>query len=238
MFMRRFFQFLAIATLVLLSGCGGKYSKVNSATTYGNSATFQSAVTYDRGEALPIASAPMPIERIITHRANIRVEVDTLDKAKSSLEELVEQSGGHVVNARLYEDGYHASIRVPSKLLSSTMEAIANLGDKISQSISQDDVTNQFVDNEARLKNLRLFRDKMTKLLNQTTNIEEIVKIERELRRVQTEIDSLEGQLKYLKDAVALSPIDVTFEEKTVYGPLGYIANGVWWVTKKLFIIK
>ena len=161
-----------------------------------------------------------------------------MDGAKSSLEELVKQSGGHIVNARLYEDGYHASIKVPSKSLIVIMDSIAGLGDKISQSIRQDDVTNQFVDNEARLKNLRLFSDKMTKLLNQTTNIEEIVKIEQELRRVQTEIDSLEGRLKYLKDAVALSPIDVTFEEKTVYGPLGYIAHGVWWVTKKLFVIK
>jgi seryl-tRNA synthetase len=88
-------------------------------------------------------------------------------------------------------------------------------------------MTNQFIDNEARLKNLLLFRDKMKALLDRTSNIEEIVKIEKELRRVQIEIDSIQGQQKYLKDALALTPIRVNFKEKRVYGPLGYIANGI-----------
>jgi hypothetical protein len=78
----------------------------------------------------------------------------------------------------------------------------------------------------------------MKKLLNRTSNIDEIVRIEREIRRVQIEIDSLKGRQKYLEDVVALSPISVDFKEKTVYGPIGYIANGLWWVTKKLFVIK
>jgi len=226
-------QFSIIVTAILFTGCGAKYSKVSSNQV---PSPYSSAVTYQ--ESSPIAHAPIAIKRIITKRANISVEVEAIDKAQKALVALVKENGGYITNSNHYEDGYNASVKIPSSKLVETLDAIAGLGDKISQSISQNDVTRQFVDNEARLKNLILFRDKMQKLLTHTTNIQEIVKIEREIRRVQIEIDSLKGRQKYLQDAVALSPIRVNFKEKTVYGPIGYIANGVWWVTKKLFIIK
>jgi len=220
---------LAILTMLFFVGCGAKSSSAN----------YPEPVVYSATPSMiPVENAPVPVRRIITKRANIIVEVDRLDDAKKGLETIIEKSGGHIVHDSLYEDRYNASLKVPSIKLQAILDKISNLGDKISQSISQNDVTNQFVDSEARLKNLILFRDKMKNLLNQTTDIEEILKIERELRRVQTEIDSIKGRLKYLKDAVALSPIEVTFEEKTIYGPLGYIFNGIWWVTKKLFVIK
>jgi hypothetical protein len=227
--MKKIFRILTILTMLFFVGCGAKSSSAN----------YPEPVVYSATPSMiPVENAPMPVRRIITKRANIIVEVDRLDDAKKGLETIIEKSGGHIVHDSLYEDRYNASLKVPSIKLQAILDKISNLGDKISQSISQDDVTNQFVDNEARLKNLILFRDKMKNLLNQTTNIEEILKIERELRRVQTEIDSIKGRLKYLKDAIALSPIEVTFEEKTIYGPLGYIFNGIWWVTKKLFVIK
>ena len=227
--MKKIFRMLAILTMLFFVGCGAKSSSAN----------YPEPVVYSATPSMiPVENAPVPVRRIITKRANIIVEVDRLDDAKKGLETIIEKSGGHIVHDSLYEDRYNASLKVPSIKLQAILDKISNLGDKISQSISQNDVTNQFVDSEARLKNLILFRDKMKNLLNQTTDIEEILKIERELRRVQTEIDSIKGRLKYLKDAVALSPIEVTFEEKTIYGPLGYIFNGIWWVTKKLFVIK
>lgn len=237
--MRNLFKLLLVTTAILFTGCGGKYANATSPTsTYGNSGLYQSTVIYSESANISPASAPRVVKRIITKRANIRVEVDSIEEANKALVTLIEKRGGHITNSNTHEDSYNASAKIPSANLVETLDAIASLGDKISQSISQNDVTNQFVDNEARLKNLILFRDKMKGLLGQTTNIEEIVKIERELKRVQTEIDSLQGRLKYLKDAVSLSPIDIHFKEKTLYGPLGYIGNGIWWVTKKLFVIK
>ena len=225
-------KLISLATLIALTGCGSKnYAQESSPVVY------QNAAPYTTG----ISPAPMPVpqtQRIITKRAFIELEVDNIEKAKSELVSLIEKNSGHIINSNLSENNYHASVKVPPTHLVKTLEEISNLGDKISQSMSQNDVTAQFVDNEARIKNLILFREKMKALLNKTSNIEEILTIEKELRRVQTEIDSITGRQKYLKDAVALTPINVDFKEKTVYGPLGYLANGIWWVTKKLFIIK
>lgn len=218
-----------IVTALLFIGCGAKYSE-GTASPYPSLDVAQ--------ETSYTATTPIAVKRIITKRADIRVEVDTIDEAKQALVALIEKSGGYITNSNSYENSYNASVKVPSTKLLQTLDSIAQLGNKTSQSIYQNDVTEQFVDNEARIKNLILFRDKMKKLLNRTTNIDEIVRIEKEIRRVQIEIDSLKGRQKYLQDAVALSPINVEFKEKTVYGPIGYIANGLWWVTKKLFVIK
>jgi uncharacterized protein Yka (UPF0111/DUF47 family) len=122
--------------------------------------------------------------------------------------------------------------------VTSVLDAIAKLGEKTSQSINKRDITAHFVNNEERLKNLKLFREKMKTLLNKTSNIEEILRIERELNRVQTEIDTIERQLKNMQGSVDMSPIDVNLEEKTIYGPVGYVGNGIWWVVKKLFVIR
>ncbi len=227
--MRKKIKILIVAISLSIIGCGGK------SASYASGVLYQDAPIYE--ESAP--PSPKVIRRIITKRADISVEVDTIDKATEKLIALIEKHGGYIINSNTREERYYSALaKVPSTNLIKTLDDIATLGDKLSQSISQNDVTNQFVDNEARLKNLILFRDKMQKLLNQTTNIEEIVKIEKELRQVQIEIDSIQGRLKYLKNAVALSPINISFKEKTIYGPLGYIFNGVWWVTKKLFVIK
>ena len=228
---------LVFLVVLLFVGCGSKsYTKVQ-ADSY-TALPVAPSMTYSDPYGSSADKIPIRVNRMVTRRADIRVEVEKIDDAKKSLDTLVKGNGGHIVRANLYENRYSASVKVPADKLDSTLDGISKLGEKKSLSISQEDVTNQFVDNEARLKSLILFRDKMQNLLNQTTKIEEILRIEREIGRVQTEIDSIQGRLKYLKDAVALSPIEITFEEKRVYGPLGYMFNGIWWVTKKLFIIK
>ncbi len=230
--MKIFLKLSLISTLIIFTGCGAKYSNMNSGDS-----VYQESIRYSNSSPSP-QIAYSPIKRIITKRADISVDVDSIDGAKASLQSIIEKSGGHITNATHRENRYNASAKIPSTKLMDTLNEIGKLGEKTSLSISQNDVTNQFVDNEARLKNLVLFRDKMKNLLSRTTSIEEILKIERELRRVQTEIDSIQGRLKYLKDAVALSPVSINLKEKTIYGPLGYIGNSIWWITKKLFVIK
>ncbi len=177
--------------------------------------------------------------RIITKNASIKVEVKSIEKSQEKLDSMLKVLDGHIINAQTYEGGeYHASVKVPSKKLEIALEKIASFGEKISQNINQDDVTDSFVDIQARMKNLILFRDKMKKLLKKAKKIEDVLRIEAELNRVQTEIDTIEGRLKYLQNSVDYSSIQVTLEEETIYGPLGYLSNGLWWGIKKLFVIK
>jgi Domain of unknown function (DUF4349) len=55
---------------------------------------------------------------------------------------------------------------------------------------------------------------------------------------VQTEIESMDGQLIRLKGQVDLATVTVTLERKRILGPLGYVAKGIAWAVGKLFVIR
>jgi len=91
---------------------------------------------------------PIIAERKITMSADIDVEVDNINKAEKELTTLIKSVSGYIENARLSENGhYYANIKVPSDKLVLTLDGIAKLGDKISQSINKQDITEQFTNN-------------------------------------------------------------------------------------------
>jgi valyl-tRNA synthetase len=225
---------LILLSTLLFTACNSTKS-----ANYSEPTTYASPNAYQETRATAMTPQTVMTPRKVAMSANIDVEVDNINDAEKELTSLIESFSGHIENARLSENGhYYANIKVPSNKLTSVLDAIAKLGEKTSQSINKRDITAHFVNNEERLKNLKIFREKMKTLLNKTSNIEEILRIERELNRVQTEIDTIERQLKNMQGSVDMSPIDVNLEEKTIYGPVGYVGNGIWWVVKKLFVIR
>lgn len=228
---------LLLSTSLLFLACSSK-SEVYPSANISPPVTYVSSEVYQDSHSAPIPQAVM-LPRKIAMSANIDVDVENINDAEKELNSVIEGFSGHVENARISESGhYYATIKVPSSKLIPALDAIAKLGDKTSQSINKRDITDRFINNEERLKNLKLFRDKMKNLLNKISKIEEILRIERELNRVQTEIDMIERQLKQMQGSVEMSPIRVNLEEKTIYGPLGYVGHGLWWGVKKLFIIR
>ncbi|MCX4026154.1 DUF4349 domain-containing protein [Spartinivicinus marinus] len=101
-----------------------------------------------------------------------------------------------------------------------------------------EDVTEEIIDIEAKITNLSALRVKFITLLNQATEVSDILKIEKELNRIQTELDSIEARRKTLKNQVAFSKINIALNQETIYGPLGYLGKGFIWVVGKLFVIK
>lgn len=65
-----------------------------------------------------------------------------------------------------------------------------------------------------------------------------MLNIEKELARIQTEIDVIEGRRKTIIGNVEYSNVDITLKQKRVLGPLGYIGKGLFWVVGKLFVVK
>ena len=99
-------------------------------------------------------------------------------------------------------------------------------------------MTDRLIDYEAKLKNLLALRDRIRYLIENKSDSSNIVDMERELSRVQGELDSLQGQMETLKKRVAYSTLDLIVQQKRIYGPLGYLAHGAWWAISKLFVIR
>lgn len=217
-----------------LAAVAGALSTVAACTpaTRGTQPVTVSAVT---------VSAPMgrtqQQARVIITRATIEVEVEEVAPAIEQATRLAGAFEGYVENATTREDkSAYLRLRVPSSRLNEALDSLARLGKVTGRSLSQDDVTAQSVDLDARVASFRAARDKLRELLDRAASVADAVAAQGELARVQAELDSLEAQLKALQSSVALSELTVTLNRRLVLGPLGLVASGLAKVIGKLFV--
>lgn len=107
----------------------------------------------------------------------------------------------------------YITVRVAAEDLDELTDAIAGVGTVTSRSESSADVTEQAVDLEARLKNLRAEESRLRELLDRTNAVEDLLAVERELARVRGEIEAMDAQLTYLKRQVAKATLTITLAE-------------------------
>lgn len=125
---------------------------------------------------------------------------------------------------------------VPANNFEKCMASIKECGDVTYDSVYSKDVTAEYVDTKSRLDNLIKTRDKYKNLLEKAQTVEEILKVEKELARVQSEIDAKTAVFNALKNDVSQYEISVGIHRKEVKGPLGYLFSGIGYIAKKLFI--
>jgi Domain of unknown function (DUF4349) len=112
------------------------------------------------------------------------------------------------------------------------------LGTVTYRRVESEDVTEQYIDVEARLKNKIVLRDRLKQLLDKATAVKDVLAIETELNRVQSDIDSMEGRMRSMKKQVTYATVTLSLERKPILGPLGYVFKGLWWGVEKLFVIR
>jgi len=211
-----------VLTLILLLGCA--------------SAGGDEAAT---GRAQPSAAAS---DRLLLKTAELSVAVDDVAAGARAAADLAQGLGGYVTaSSTRGEDHAHLDLRVPAARLDEALASLAALGEELARSVSASDVTAEVADLEATLANQRALRDRLRALLARAQNVEEVLQVERELTRLQTDIDSGEARLKRLRTDVALSALALDLERRKgprILGPLGYLWVGTKWFVTKLFVIR
>lgn len=238
--MRWMNRLACVMVLWLAVGCGGgNRSGVAGTYTPGDSVA---SVSFSREAAAPSAAqatSEVPTERMLVWTSYLTLKVGDVAKAERQATAIVEQAGGYVQSTS-GNDEKRASLtlRVKADKLQDSIGALEKLGKVESRDVSSDDVTEQYVDVEARLKNKYVLRDRLTALLDRADKVTDVLAIEAELNRVQSDIDSMEAQIKSLKGRVAEATIYLTLERKRILGPLGHFFSGLYWVVEKAFVIR
>jgi hypothetical protein len=193
-------------------------------------------------------SANVQSDRMLIWTGSLTLEVSKPDDAVVHATELVKQAGGYVEETK--DSGYGTialRLRIPSAAFQATFAGLEKLGKIKLRTISGHDATEEYIDVEARLKNKAALRDSLKQLLEKASDIKDILAIEAELNRVQSDVDSMEGRLKALKAKAELAVMELIFmptppppkpAPKRIYGPLGYFFKGLYWGIEKLFIIR
>ena len=188
------------------------------------------------------AAAPPPgsaqWSRAVAQHATLRLVTDSLRRVQREADSLAVAWGGYVGDAVVREKEVRMSLRVPADSLNRGLDRLSALGRPTHRTVRRDDVTEQVVDIGARLETLRAVRERLRAYLQQAGSMADVVELEREMGRVQGEIDLLEARQRALATQVALSDIDLHAERPRVLGPLGWLAVGLGTLVEKLFVIR
>jgi len=159
-------------------------------------------------------------ERLVIKNADLAIVVKDPQARMKQISDLAVEMGGYVVSSNLYQSYYGPNsievpeatiaIRVPSEKLDEALEKIkAGATDIQYENVSGQDVTSQYVDLQSQLKAKQAAEKKLLEILDQATKAEDVLAIYLQVQTVQTEIEQLKGQIKYLEESADLSAISV-----------------------------
>lgn len=211
---------LGTLMLALAAGCGAVSSDQASEA---GAVMNQSEAAMDKGESLSPAGAGfakqdesgfVPADRKLIYEANIRMEVKNYEAAKQRLQQLVERSKGYVLQFSDQESeserGGSFVIKVPATGFTAFLDELGTWEAlDYHREYSANDVTEEYVDLEARLTARRAMEARLLAFMEKATRADDLVQFSSELGSVQSEIEQIVGRKRYLDNHVAMSTVNM-----------------------------
>lgn len=170
---------------------------------------------------------PEVAERMVVEQSSLSLVVGDVRQKTDEILNEIEKRSGYMVSSSLNqpEEAPFATIvvRVPVKDLRSTLEYLRGLAIKVtSENLLGYDVTDQYVDLEARLNILYQTKTKFEDILNKASTVNEIMQVQQQIINLQSQIDSLKGQQQYLEKTAENAKLTIylsTDEYSLPYAP-------------------
>ncbi|GHT24361.1 hypothetical protein FACS189430_09140 [Bacteroidia bacterium] len=162
--------------------------------------------------------SPPDAQRKIVKTGELSFETANAAKTREMTFKKVAELGGYIAedNAQNYSKNtnYRLTIRIPAEKFDNLLENISQNVQKLdSKTINASDVTEEFIDIEARIKTKKELETRYKELLKRANSVDDILRIEKEAETLREDIESFEGRLKYLNDRVTFSTLTIHFYE-------------------------
>jgi len=225
---------LWLALLFLLStilyGCGGGSAKMEAASQTADMAPGAYPATQSSEESKPArepasGTGTPSLDRKIILNAQLDVRVSDADESIATITQNVRAAGGYVQENRVEgtkQDGRRVTmtVRVPAGAYGSMVDLVAGLGEVNNRREWTNDVTEEYLDLDARIATKEAHLAQLRKLYAQGGTIKELMELESEIARVTAELESIKGRFNYLSNQVAFSTIVVALYEPGVPAPI------------------
>ena len=229
----------ALVSLVLF-GCGGvaQYDASDSYATGSASpaskADTDEPVAAADAELLDIAAVQngavppangAEIERKIVYTATLQMVVEDFATVPAKVVKLAQDHGGFIANSNIRGSSGSPrngtwTIRVPVAGYGDFLEAASGLGEVTQRTTDSREVTAQFYDVEANIRNKQKEEDRLLKHLESSTDkLEDILAVEQNLSRVRGESERLQGRIRVLKDLTSFTTVTLEIREVKDYVP-------------------
>ncbi len=171
-------------------------------------------------------TAPTVIERKIIRNADLTLEATAPEEAQNKITAIAESKGGFVIESSQSSSDVKATtrdtvtmtIRVPAAKFNETLDEIRKTSSRvIVETVKGQDVTEEFIDIEARLKTKKALEEQFLGIMKQSKSVEDALNVQRELADVRGEIEQIEGRKRFLENQSSLSTIKIKLQTPTVF---------------------
>jgi hypothetical protein len=219
--------------LVAAAGCTSLSSGSSTSTMNDNGvrSASEAKMSY-AGSAAPMAvptaasqsvSTGTGIDTKIIKTASITLEVKDVPGAVETLKNIAAQKGGYISSTNV-QNGYNnrlsgsVVIRVPQAEFENTLAGVTAIGTVKSSSTQGDDVTEEYVDIQAQKTSYQNQLAQYNEIMKKAVKVSDVLEIQQQIDRVQTQLNQLEGRLKYLNSRIDLSTITISLQEPEPVG--------------------
>ncbi|MCM3408888.1 DUF4349 domain-containing protein [Metabacillus litoralis] len=240
--------------VILFTGCSNNSSESATENTTSQSAD-QAVPELEKKEQSESGSVENTVEkekkedsidsdRMVIYTADLSIKVLNFDETVKFVQEKIETLHGYVVQSHSYSvDGGETvegtiTVRIPQESFHLFLESVEKGSTKIlDRSISGQDVTEEFVDLESRLKSKQVVEKRLLEFMENAEKTEDLLKISSDLAAIQEEIETVKGRMNYLDNQVSLATVTLQVREDKVNVPgLDNEDLNTWERTKKQFM--
>ena len=188
-------------------------------------------------ETRPKLTSDEPARPMIIRTAALTIVTKEFENTRAAMEQVVRKHGGYI--AQLSTSGrpgsaqsLSATVRIPADKLDAALAELKSLGRIEGETVTGEEVTQQYVDLVARLANARHTEQRLVQVLQQRTGkVSEVLEVEQEIARVREEIERMDAQRKNLEKQVQFATVNlrITEEYKAQVGvPEASVGTQVW----------
>ena len=165
---------------------------------------------------------PDAVNKKLIKDGNMRIKTNDIEASKKQLDGLLKEFQGYFESENLENDDqstrYNLRVRLPAQRFEGFIVALETGDDEVeSKYVQTRDVTEEYIDVVTRLKNERAYMVRYQALLAKASTVKDILSIEESIRKLQEEIESREGRLKYLNDQIAFSTLNIELYKEKPY---------------------
>lgn len=234
--------------ILSLAACSGEKSQESGsnskmADSKSNQSADSSALTSEKSsEDAPVSKETTAPNGMVIYQAELQLRVKNFESTISRLEHRATALGGYVVQSNVAKEGKEQingtiTIRIPQKYFQTFMkDAEGTAAEVIDRHVTGQDVSEEYVDLESRLKSKRAVEARLMDFMKSAAKTEDLLKISSDLSAVQEEIERIEGRMKYLQNQTQYSTITVSLYENKVVVPNLDKKLNTWERTKKQFV--
>lgn len=169
---------------------------------------------------------PVQIERKIIRNADLTLEANAPEEAMAKINQIAESKGGFVVESQQSSSDSKAAtrdvvtmiVRVPAARFNETLEEIRKTASRVLvETVKGEDVTEEFIDIEARLKTKKALEQQFLEIMKQAKSVEDALNVQTELADVRGEIEKIEGRRRFLENQSSLSTVKIRLQTPAAF---------------------